>query len=244
MYVKRYGAGADVYFGLHGWGGDHRMFAPLVAQMPRHASFYSADLPGYGYSNAPDEWNLEAITDEIADEILRNELQEIVLVGYCSGANLGLLVAQKIKERVSRFILIDPFAYLPWYFKVFVTKGFGRYAYNTTFANPIGRWVTNLSLKNHRTTKTNLTKSFSEVNHAVIYRYLELLSEMKDINQFADLTMPVDIIYGERTFKAVKESVNMWKGIWSQARDWELKGAAHLPIQEATKQLSEIVFST
>jgi pimeloyl-ACP methyl ester carboxylesterase len=243
MYVKRYGSGEESYFGLHGWGGDHRMFAQLVAQMPPHASFYSADLPGYGYSDPPKEWTLETIADEIADAILMIESKEIILVGYCSGAILGLLAAQKVKERVKRFILIDPFAYLPWYFKVFVAKGFGRHAYNTTFANPIGRWITNLSLKNHRTTKTNLTRSFREVNHEIIYRYLVLLSEMRDVNQFADFDVPVDIIYGEKTFDAVKESVKMWKGIWQQARDWELKGAAHLPIQEAAKQLSEIVFS-
>ncbi|HEX9917834.1 MAG TPA: alpha/beta fold hydrolase, partial [Pyrinomonadaceae bacterium] len=154
MYVKRYGAGErEFYFGLHGWSGDHRTFAPLAAHIPAGASLYSADLPGCGRSLAPPTLTLETVTREIVEAVLDAvpPRAPVTLIGNCSGAILGLLVAERIKARVGRLVLIDPFAYWPWYFRVFVARSFGRYAYRSTFANPLGRWLTNQSLRNRRT---------------------------------------------------------------------------------------------
>lgn len=244
MYVERNGTGAKAYFGLHGWSGDHRTFAPLAAHLPAHVSLYSADLPGCGSSRAPRNWNTEVISDEIAAAIsaVARSHRQVTLIGNCSGALLGLLAAKKVSEQIHRLVLIDPFAYWPWYFRVFVAKSFGRYAYGATFTNPLGRWLTNQSLRRHRTSETDLTDSFGTVNHEVTYRYLVLLAEINGLETFKDLRMPVDIVYGEKSFGAVKKSVAMWRSIWPQARARMLEGAGHLPILEATEQLASIVF--
>ena len=249
MYVKRYGTGEKIYFGLHGWSGDHRTFAPLAARMPASASLYSADLPGCGLSPALSDLTLDSITDEIVKAVLAATPpgKQVTVIGNCSGAILGLLAAGQIEERIRRLVLIDPFAYWPWYFRVFVTKSFGsfgRYAYRTTFANPFGRWLTNQSLRAHRTAETDLTNSFGDIDHDVAQRYLALLAEVGGIERFANLRrVPIEIVYGERTFGAVKKSVAMWQKIWPQARARVLAGAGHLPILEATEALSRIVFA-
>src|SRR5262245_15001949 len=241
MHVECYGSGSRVYFGLHGWIGDHATFAPLAEYMPAGVALYSADLPGYGRSPEPRRWELTAITGEIAGAIAGVD-STFAAIGNCSGAVFALLAAERLAGRIERLILVDPFAYLPWYFKIFLNKRIGRYAYYSTFANPVGRWLTNLSLSKHRTANTNLTESFVSVSHEVAYRYLALLGELDDITRFSRLRLPVDLIYGARTFGAIKESIAMWRGVWPNARRHELAGAGHLPIQEATEQLSEIVF--
>jgi pimeloyl-ACP methyl ester carboxylesterase len=243
VHVERYGTGPLAYFALHGWSGDHKTFEPLAAYLPAHASLYSADLPGYGKSPAPRSWELSIIADEIGAAINSIDASEVTLIGNCSGANMALFAAQKLGPRIHRFVLIDPFAYMPWYFKLFLVQNFGRYAYLTTFANPLGRRLTNLSLKGHRTAQTDLTNSFARVNHEVTYNYLSLLGQVDNIAQFGGLSMPVDIAYGARTFGAVKKSVALWQSIWPQARAWQLEGAGHLPIEEATAQLCEIIFT-
>ncbi|HEY0101752.1 MAG TPA: alpha/beta fold hydrolase [Pyrinomonadaceae bacterium] len=246
MYVKRYGSGAQTYFGLHGWSGDHRTFAPLAAHLPARASLYSADLPGCGASPARRALTLDSITNEIVEAIDKAAPARgrATLIGNCSGAILGLLVAQRIESKLARLVLVDPFAYWPWYFRVFVAGSFGRHAYRTTFATSFGRWLTNQSLRGHRTAETDLTNSFGRIDHEVAQRYLALLAEVGGIEQFAGLRrVPIDIVYGERTFGAVKRSVAMWQGIWPQARAFVLKGAGHLPLHEATVALSEIVFT-
>lgn len=242
MHLERYGTGSEVYVGLHGWSGDHKTFAPLLPYLPTGVSLYSADLPGCGKSSAPVRWELSAIAGEIAETISRLEAPQVTLIGNCSGALLGLLAVNQIPNKFRRLILIDPFAYWPWYFKVFVNPGFGKYAYYSTFANPIGRWLTNRSLKAKRTEESDLTHSFAAINHDAVYRYLTLLTGIDGITQFGDLRMPIDIVYGERTFGAVKKSAELWRAIWPQAHCHELKGAGHLPILEATSQFSELIF--
>lgn len=241
MHVEYYGSGSRVYFGLHGWGGDHTTFAPLAAYLPAGAALYSADLPGYGRSPEPRSWELTEITDEIARAIAAIDSQ-VTVIGNCSGAVFALLAAERLTGRIERLILIDPFAYLPRYFQIFLHKRIGRYAYYSTFANPLGRWLTNLSLSRHRTADTDLTESFASVSHDVAYRYLALLGELDDVARFSRVRLPVDLIYGERTFSAIKKSISLWRDLWPHARSHELAGAGHLPIQEATRQLSEIVF--
>jgi pimeloyl-ACP methyl ester carboxylesterase len=241
MHVECYGSGSQVYFGLHGWSGDHATFAPLAAYLPAGAALYSADLPGYGRSPEPRSWELTEITDEIARAISSVDSQ-VTVIGNCSGAVFALLAAERLTGRIERLILIDPFAYLPRYFQIFLHKRIGRYAYYSTFANPLGRWLTNLSLSRHRTADTNLTESFASVSHEVAYRYLALLGELNGVARFSRVRLPIDLIYGARTFGAIKESIALWRDLWPHARSHELAGAGHLPIQEATRQLSEIVF--
>ena len=242
MYVEKNGEGTRAYFGLHGWGGDHRTFAPLVGRMPQGCAFYAADLPGYGHSPAPREWSLAAIAEEIAEAVSSIDAAKVTVVGNCSGAILGLVASDRFSARIERLVLIDPFAFMPWYFKIFVASDFGRVAYYSTFANPVGRWLTNLSLRGRRTSETNLTHSFSALDHEVSYRYLQLLSEVEGVARFGAVTAPVDIVYGERTFGAIKQSAREWQSLWPHARVAELRGAGHLPILESTGQLSEIIF--
>ncbi len=243
MHVHRYGTGPDVFLGLHGWSGSHLTYTPIVPFLPSEATFYSADLPGYGASPRPATWTGEAVGEEIAAQIRHLDAERITLVGNCAGGIFGLVAASLVPERVCRIVLIDPFAFLPWYFKVFVHPHYGRIAYRSTFANPMGRWLTNASLRNHRTNDAHLTDSFKEIDHEVSLGYLAMLDVMGSISQFATLEADIDIIYGQRTFTAVKESVVQWRALWPKARQWQL-AAGHLPIEEAPAALAAIVFNT
>lgn len=233
--------------GLHGWSGDHRTFEPLWQRMPADWTFFSFDLPGCGASEKPSEWNFRALAREVATEVIQLGMRDLVLVGSCSGAILTAFVARELREMgrpevVGRLVMIDPFAYCPWYFRLFLLPWLGYLIYATAFANPIGRGITNFFLQDKRAGDTNLTESFAGVNHRVTWKYLKMLFECGRPGQFSGMRIPVDIIYGEKTFLAVRRSVQEWQEALPQARILRLPDVGHLPIPERTKDVAKVVF--
>ena len=238
MHIERHGIGPRNILCLHGWSGDHHTFDPLAANLPGDLTLWCPDLPGCGRSSAPALWTLDAVSAEIADfaSSLGGPLE---ILGTCSGALFALEVALRIP--VTRVIMVDAFAYWPVWFRVFLAPGWGHYAYYTAFANPVGRWLTNRSLAKHRTDSTNLTNGFERVNHATTLRYLRMLAEVKSVDRYLPIRTPIELLYGEKSFRAIRDSAAMWQRVFPGAPIHELAGAGHLPIAEATSRIREIL---
>lgn len=245
MYSKIYGNGPRVFFGIHGWSGSHETFLPLVEGLPADVSFISIDLPGHGRSPWLRQPTLRRVGDLVAAEMERIKAPTFTFVGNCSGALIGLAAIENhptLLARIERMVLIDPFAYVPWYFRLFVIPVIGRLFYYSTFANPVGRWMTNLSLRSRRAAETNLTHSFRQVDHAVSYRYLQLVTGMGGVHRWQGISLATDIVYGDRTFSSIRHSVGIWRSVWPHIRISELQECGHLPILEATEELKHLIF--
>lgn len=242
MNVKCWGEGERAFLGVHGWAGNHRTFRPLAENAPEDARFYALDLPGYGDSPMLEQWSIHNVSGDVARVAAGIARNALTLVGYCGGAALCVLAARLVPERVSRLVLIDPFAYMPWYFRIFTWGEFGRLAYMSAFASERGRRITNAALKGRRNGDTDLTRSFESVNHDLTLEVLRAFTQFPPYATFVGLCVDVDLVYGERSFRAVKHGVRLWNEIWPHARVHELRAAGHDPIREATPQLSAIVF--
>ncbi len=241
MYLHRYGTGQRIFFGLHGWSGTHQTFAPFAPHLPDDVSLFAVDLPANGQSQRPVEWSLAWFENALGEVMASLPSERFTMIGNCSGALLGLLGASRVMPLVERFVLLDPFAYTPWYFRLFTLPMLGEVAYYSSFANPLGRWLTNLSLAKHRQGETDLTEAFERIDHAAALRYLKLFDSIGSIERFRALNAPTDIFYGARTFAAVKTSVAMWQSLWPHATAHAVD-ACHLPIEEATETLSRLIF--
>lgn len=245
MYSKIYGNGPRTFFGIHGWSGSHETFLPLVQGLPPDVSFISVDLPGHGRSPWPKQATLRRIGGLVASEMERIGAPRFTFVGNCSGALIGLAAIENnpaLLARIERMVLIDPFAYAPWYFRIFLIPVIGRLFYYSTFANPAGRWITNLSLRGRRAAETDLTDSFREVDHSVSYRYLQLVTALGEVDRWRGISVDTDIVYGDRTFGAIRRSIGIWRSVWPHIRISELQECGHLPILEATEELKYLIF--
>ncbi len=243
MFIDKRGEGDRAYFGLHGWAGNHRTFRRLEKFMPGDAVFYTPDLPGYGGTPRPREWTVGALLEPIAEAFRSLDIDDVTLVGNCGGALTALELAMRVPGKVARAVLIDPFAFNPWYFDIFLKGEFGRRAYMTTFANPIGRFCTNQALFNRRSSTQNLTSAFEDVDHEAAIENLRLLKAMAPDERYLDkLDIAIDIAYGEKTFPAVRKGLSVWRRVFPHARVTELKGAGHEPIKEAPEALAAICF--
>ncbi len=247
MYRSRTGRGGKVWVGLHGWSGNHRTFQPLWDKLPEAVSFVALDLPGCGKSAEPKSWEIRVVAQEIAQEVLSLDKEKVTLVGSCTGGLMALFVARELIEMgkedvIGRIVMLDPFARCPWYFGIFLVPLVGPMMYATAFANPLGRWTLDMRLREKRTGKVSLTESFREVNHGVALAYLRMFAQAGEPEQFRALGVPVEIIRGEKTFAAVIKSVEEWRAIWPEVRVHVLPGVGHLPIEEGSEAVREILF--
>lgn len=245
MELERWSSGPRPFLGLHGWGGDRNTFAPLKPYLPPEVSFWSADLPGYGASPAPAKWTEDALVAPVLAAIARVRAEAgtpPTLVGNCSGAILAAMASQVDETAVARLVLIDAFAWVPWYFRVFTWGEFGRRAYRTTFESPIGRRVTNTALAGKRREDTDLTATFVRVSADTALGHLRVLSQAGGPERFAGLGLPINLAYGEKTFAAVRAAVARWQAVWPQARATEIRGAGHLPILEGSEAVAGLTF--
>jgi pimeloyl-ACP methyl ester carboxylesterase len=243
MYVERYGSGRQRWLGLHGWSGDHRTFEPLLPYLPEGVTLYAPDLPGCGRSPAPQQWRLAAVTRELVALVGRLTPPPLTVIGNCSGALLGLCLARELcaggqAERIERLVLIDPFAYWPWYFRVFASETIGPYALACSFGNPLGRRLVNLALAGKRRRQTDLTEGFAGLSPDVPRAWLRMLREIRSPEEFACLRLPIRVLHGERTFAAVRRSLRLFRPLWPQLECRPIAGAGHLPLKEAPQAVA------
>ena len=240
MHYVTHGSGDNLVVGLHGWTGDHTHFDALAQHLPEDTRLVAFDLPGFGKSEAPDSWAMEDVGRALAVEIDRLQCSTLTIVTNCSGAYPALKAAPHLVRQPERLVLVDAFAYAPKYFRLFTNRSWGHHAYRTTFANPIGRRITNAALRGQ---KRDITADFKTANHEHTLAWLRSCVEIGDCRQFANVQLPTLIAYGERTFSAVRKSLPMWRDIWPHAETLQLARAGHLGLVEAAAQLSESVFA-
>ncbi len=242
MHVERFGHGPRHFLGLHGWNGTAAAFRPLVPMLPDDVTLWAADLPGCGRSERPRDMSMDAVMEEVERLALRLPAP-LNVIGICSGAIPGLLLAQRQPTVIAHLAMIDAFAFVPWYFRVF-TMPAGKLAYFTAFANPVGRLIANLSLRAKRAENTDLTAGFRDTDHEMNLAYLRMFEQAGDSMQWSLIETPVDLLYGERTFAAVRQSIPLFQRRLNVRRVDCLRGAGHLPLLEATEQIGSLLFAS
>lgn len=236
-----HGVGPSAVVYLHGWSGDHHSADPILPYLPADTRLIAFDLPGVGRSAPPKKWDASAIAEQIFSELQQIDAERITILGNCSGANLLLPIIHRIHEVADELVFIDPFAFTPWYFRLLLSWPFGAFFYWLAFLTPLGRWITNTSLKKNRTEDSNLTASFERVHPWDTYRYLKVLSSLGHGSTYPHNRVPTTILIGENTFSAVRESAEIWRETWPNAEIRVLAGSGHLPIEEATAEVARAI---
>lgn len=238
--LVRWGGGPVHLFALHGWGGSHDTFARLAEHLDERFSLWAPDLPGYGRAAPLDRWEQASYLARVRGLFAHLPAEPVHLLGNCSGAILGLaaLCSPPERERLAGLVLVDPFAFTPWYLRLFLLPLVGRLFFWSTFANPMGRHLTNLSLASKRQRDTDLTGSFAEVPPSTAWNTLRLLDEIGTIRGFASVVRPSLLLHGRRTFAAVRASIPLWRAIWPHLEVREIPAAGHLPLTETPREVA------
>ncbi len=94
---------------LHGLSSSSYLWVPLVKEFESDiADIYCLDLRGHGLTDKPEgNYSLETLANDVLNFIKKKNLKNIIMIGQSMGGDLGVLICQKVNERIVGCIGID-----------------------------------------------------------------------------------------------------------------------------------------
>ena len=125
LYYEEYGNGQPIIL-LHGNQETHEIFDKLIDKLKDNYKVYAIDSRCHGKSENPIDISYDLMCDDIIDFINKLHIYKPILYGFSDGGIIGLLVAIKEPNLLSKLIVsganITPDIFTP--FDMLITKLF------------------------------------------------------------------------------------------------------------------------
>lgn len=114
LKVEIAGKGTPALVFLHYWGGTHRTWSSVAAELATAFQVVTYDMRGWGGSGASTEgYSLSALAGEAMALIDRLEIDAYVLVGHSMGGKIAQLIASRHPRGLLGLVLVAPAAPTP-----------------------------------------------------------------------------------------------------------------------------------
>lgn len=104
LWYEKTGNGKPILL-LHGNGESHEIFSVLTRQLAEKYTVYAPDSRGHGQSGNTQELNYDLLAEDIVQFILALKLEKPMLYGFSDGGIVGLLIASKYPELLSKLVI-------------------------------------------------------------------------------------------------------------------------------------------
>lgn len=234
LHVEVGGQG-DPLVMLHGWGMHGGIWSDAAAQLAQHFQVHCVDLPGHGASAPLDVFTLDSVVDYLAAQFD----QSVTLCGWSLGGQIALHWAMREPDKIKRLVLVTS------------TPCFAERE-DWLFGMPqhiLLQFADDLE-KNHTATLRRflgLQMRGSELEREVLALLRERLfsrgepdmdalrgglgillnADLRDM--LPEIKQPALVIAGERDKLSSPQASNYLARKLANAREVEIKGAAHAP---------------
>ena len=111
LYYEVYGEGRPIIL-LHGNQESHEIFDELIDSLKENFMVYAVDSRCHGKSEDIDEVSYDLMSEDIIEFITKLNINKPILYGFSDGGIIGLLIAIKKPELLSKLIIsgaqLDP----------------------------------------------------------------------------------------------------------------------------------------
>ena len=104
------GTGETAVIFLHGWRSNKEVWGKIVTsdKLKVTSLCYAIDLPGFGKSQIPkQEMRVGDYAEVVKEFIKKLELKNVCLVGHSFGGRVGIKLAAKYPQTISKLVLVD-----------------------------------------------------------------------------------------------------------------------------------------
>lgn len=139
---KQSGSGPPLVF-FHGWIGNEDTFGPCHAAFAHHYTVYRPAWPGYGKSPPLPAVSIESLVEIGRHFILATGDPPVILMGNCLGGTIAMELLRRYPRLVRRLVLIEMYAFLPWYLHLLLIPGLNLMLYGLLLGSTVGFRILN-----------------------------------------------------------------------------------------------------
>ncbi len=93
---------------IHGWACDRTYWRHQIDYFQFDNRLLAIDLAGHGESGiSRSEWSIDVLAQDVAEVLVHESLDDVILIGHSLGAAVVVLVAQKAANRVAGVVIVD-----------------------------------------------------------------------------------------------------------------------------------------
>lgn len=217
VYYEVRGSGEPVLF-IHGTPTSAFLWRRQIDALSERYRVYAIDLPGWARSEKPDgfDYKLESYADVIKQFLDTMGEKKIVLGIHDLGGAVGMTFVGRYPEMVSKLILFDTFAYLP-----FTKKAVWKLLYDFLLALPLlglplHRFIWEIFVRRSELTRNYFaTLAFYDkklANKTLVDKYKELANSSQEAD-FKTLAGNINNITGaveQNSFKVNVPTLILW----------------------------------
>jgi pimeloyl-ACP methyl ester carboxylesterase len=244
---KKSGSGPPLVF-FHGLIGNEDTFSLCHVDFANHFTVYRPAWPGYGNSSSLPDFSIEDLV-----EIGKNFIQSIghpsvTLVGNCLGGNVAMELARLYPEMVRRLILIELYAYFPWYYLLLLVPGLNKVLYRIVFKTSIGFNLLNSFMPLQQTNGCNgWMYTWEGFGRTSIESALGFLKAIRRFSKKMNMVYKesyrtnLSVIYveGGRSFGPVKDFINLARLCFLNLTVVRVPESLHNPVVEQPMLFSQ-----
>jgi pimeloyl-ACP methyl ester carboxylesterase len=253
IHVFAAGNGKPVVL-IHGFMGMAYDWRFNIQEFGKHFSVYALDLPGFGYSDKPLNFNYSSngYAEFIASFLNAYNIDRAVLVGNSMGGQIALMTCLKYPDRVAGLVLIDSGGYphsvefMP--FKLLKTPVIGEFSMALVSRTIIkimlrrgiyfdGSFATDDVINNYR--KVYDSVNARKIPPIVIRRIVK--DEVTIASNLGNIKCPVLIIWGAEDKVISPSRAEMFRRDISNASVLTIPQAGHMPQIEKSKTVNNAV---
>ncbi len=249
---KKSGSGPPLVF-FHGLIGNEDTFALCHVAFADHYTVYRPAWPGYGNSSPRPDFSIEDLVEIGKDFILSIGHTSVTLVGNCLGGNVAMELARLYPDMVKRLILIELYAYFPWYFLLLLISGFNKVLYRTAFKTSIGFNLLNLFMPLQQMNGNNgWMYTWEGFNRTPIESALGFLMAIRRFSKrmkkvyMESYRTNLSVIYveGGRSFGPVRDFLGLARLCFQNLTIVRVPESLHNPVVEQPKLFSQRILKT
>ncbi len=102
------GHGSPQLVFVHGWACDRSYWKDQIDHFRYDNRLLAIDLAGHGESGSSrSDWSIDALAQDLAEVLVHESLNDVILIGHSLGAAVVVLTAQKAANRVTGVVIVD-----------------------------------------------------------------------------------------------------------------------------------------